>query len=245
VGRLALASTATLTALVTIAPAAATAQSAAGPVVAYGFNEGVGTTATNTAGGGLNATLTNGATWAPGHNAGAVTLDGSDDYIELGNPTALQLTGSMTVSAWINANTFRPDDTAIVSKRTPNRIGFQLDTTIDRGPRTIAFKLTTTTGGSMFRYGTTTLTTNTWYHVTGVYNATTSELHVYLNGQLDDGALVGTVTPTQQNSTANINIGQRPTTTAYNFNGRIDDTRIYNRALTPTDIQTDMNTPIG
>ena len=30
-----------------------------------------------------------------------VTLDGVNDYVNLGNPTALQLTGSMTVSAWI------------------------------------------------------------------------------------------------------------------------------------------------
>ncbi len=47
---------------------------------------------------------------------------------------------------------------------------------------------------SRLRYGATTLQANTWYHVTGVYNAAASELHVYLNGQLDDGApLAGSV----------------------------------------------------
>ena len=112
-------------------------------------------------------------------------------------------------------------------------VGYQLDTTVDRGPRTIGFKLTSSSGGSMFRYGATTLQANTWYHVTGVYNAATSELHVYLNGQLDDGTLLGTVTATQQNSTANVNIGRRPGSSSFNFNGRIDDVRIYNRALTP------------
>ena len=89
-------------------------------------------------------------------------------------------------------------------------VGYQLDTTIDRGPRTIGFKLTSSSGADMFRYGATTLQANTWYHVTGVYDAATSTLHVYLNGQLDDGTLVGTVTATQQNSTANVNIGRRP-----------------------------------
>ena len=68
----------------------------------------------------------------------------------------------------------------------------------------------------MFRYGASTLQANTWYHVTGVYNAATSELHVYLNGQLDDGTLLGTVTSTQQNSTANVNIGRRPSFSSYN-----------------------------
>jgi Concanavalin A-like lectin/glucanases superfamily len=220
--------------------------SAAPPVIAaYAFNEGTGTTAVDASGNGVTGALANGATWGTGRNAGAVQLDGVNDFVELGNPTALQLTGSMTVSAWINSSAFPADDAAIVSKRTSSRIGFQLDTTVDRGPRTIGFKLTTTSGGQMFRYGATALQANTWYHVAGVYNAATSELHVYLNGQLDDGALVGTVTPTQQNSTANVNIGGRPTTTSYNFNGRLDDVRIYPRALTQAEVQADANTPVG
>ncbi len=117
----------------------------------------------------------------------------------------------MTVSAWVNSAAFPVDDAAIVSKRANGEVGYQLDTTVDRGPRTIGFKLTNSSGGTMFRYGATTLQANTWYHVTGVYDAATSQLHVYLNGQLDDGALLGTVTSTQQNSTANVNIGRRPT----------------------------------
>src|SRR5207344_2326272 len=111
-----------------------------------------------------------------------------------------------------------------VSKRGSN--GYQLDTTVDRGPRTIAFKFTNGSGASVYRYGATTLQANTWYYVTAVYNAATSQVHVYLNGQLDDGTLVGTVTSSQQNSTANVNIGQRPTG-GFQTNGGIDDVRVY------------------
>ena len=196
-------------------------------------------------GSGLTGTLTNGAGWGTGRNAGAVLLDGVNDFVELGNPALLQLTGSMTVSAWVNSAAFPVDDAAIVSKRAGGEVGYQLDTTVDRGPRTIGFKLTNSSGGNMFRYGATALQANTWYHVTGVYNAATSELHVYLNGQLDDGTLLGTVTATQQNSSANVNIGRRPGFSSFNLNGRIDDARIYNRALTPTEIQADMNGPVG
>jgi chitodextrinase len=213
-------------------------------LAAYAFNEGSGTSAADASGAGLTGTLTNGATWGIGHAAGAVLLDGVNDFVELGNPAPLQLTGSMTLSAWVNAAAFPRDDAAIVSKRSSSKIGFQLDTTVDRGPRTIGFKLTTSTGRDMLRYGATTLQANTWYYVTGVYNAATSELHVYRNGQLDDGTLVGTVSAAQQNSTATVNIGRRPASSNYNFNGRIDDVRIYNRALTAAEIQTDMNTPV-
>jgi hypothetical protein len=96
----------------------------------------------------------------------------------------------------------------------------------------------------MFRYGATALQANTWYFVTGVYDAAASTLHVYLNGQLDDGALVGTVTATQQNSSANVNIGRRPSGNNFNFNGRIDDVRIYSRALSQGEVQADMNAPV-
>jgi len=244
-GRLALACSTFLLALVTLVPSATPAQSAAGLVAGYAFNEGSGTTAADASGSGLTGTLTNGAGWGTGRNAGAVLLDGVDDFVELGNPAPLQLTGSMTVSAWVNSAAFPVDDAAIVSKRASGEVGYQLDTTVDRGPRTIGFKLTNSSGGTMFRYGATTLQANTWYFVTGAYDAATSALHVYLNGQLDDGTLLGTVTATQQNSSANVNIGRRPTGNTFNFKGRIDDVRIYGRALPQSEIQADMNAPVA
>ena len=168
-----------------------------------------------------------------------------NDFVNLGNPTALQFTGSMTVSAWVYATSFPSDDAAVVSKRTSGESGYQLDITTDTGPRTIGFKLTNSSGGAMFRYGATTLQLNTWYHVAGVYNATNQTLDVYLNGALDNGQLVGTVTSSQQNSTANVDIGRRAGATGFEFAGRIDDVRIADHALTQAQIQTDMATPLG
>ena len=102
--------------------------------------------------------------------------------------------------------------------------GFQLDATVDTGSRTIGFKLTNSSSGDMIRYGATTLQPNTWYYITGVYDAAAQTLHVYLNGQLDDGQLVGTVTATQQTSSLDVEIGQRPGNPGtFEFNGRIDE----------------------
>ena len=165
--------------------------------------------------------------------------------MDAGNGTSLQLTGSMTVSAWIYSAAFPADDAAIVSKRASTELGFQLDTTVDRGPRTIGFKLTKSTGGLMARYGATTLALNQWYHVAGVYDAATQTMHVYLNGVLDDGDLLGTVTSSQQNSALPVAIGKRSGASGYAFNGRIDEVRIYERALSQAEVQTDMNTPVG
>ena len=62
--------------------------------------------------------------------------------------------------------------------------------------------------------------------------------------QLDNGALQGTITSSQQNSTANVEIGGRPNTTSFQFTGRIDDVRIADHALTQDQIQSEMMTTL-
>ena len=103
-----------------------------GLAAAYAFNETSGTTTADAIGHSLTGTLINGAIFAAGKYGNGVRLDGVNDFVNLGNPTALQLTGSMTISAWINSSAFPGDDAAIVSKR-DGEIGFQLDTTVDTG----------------------------------------------------------------------------------------------------------------
>ena len=111
-----------------------------------------------------------------------------------------------------------------------------LDTTVDRGPRTIGFKLTNACGDLMARYGATPLAIYTWYHVAGVYNAEERTLDVYLNGKLDNGFLVGSVTGTQHNSRSAVYVGRRSDLEGYEFVGSIEDVRLYSFALTNTEI---------
>src|SRR5690349_20179945 len=71
-----------------------------GPIVAYGFNEGTGTTATDQSGNSIAGTLQN-TTWTNGKYSGGLSFNGSSSYVDLGNAALLQSTGSMTWSAWI------------------------------------------------------------------------------------------------------------------------------------------------
>jgi VanZ family protein len=137
----------------------------------------------------------------------AIALDGAKDYIDFGHSSAFRLVSSMTISAWIKSTSFPSDDAAIVSNYSD--LGYQLDTTVDRGPRTIGFKLADTCGNLMARYGSTTLVSNTWYYVAGVYNAEAQTLDVYLNGELDNGFLRGSVTRTQRSSREAVYVGRR------------------------------------
>jgi len=193
----------------------------------------------DSSGHGLNGVLVGGPALVAGISGGAVRLNGVDQHVTFGNPTELRLTGSMTLSAWINPSSFPRDDAAIVS--TGFRVGgYQLDTTVDRGPRTIGFKFRDAWGRLSARYGRTPLRTNTWYHVAGVYDAGRQTLDVYLNGRQDNGCLLGNVPARQHISDRGVHVGRRADRSEYEFAGLIDDVQIHSRALTPSEIEVEM-----
>ncbi len=209
----------------------------------YACDEGAGGTIADVSGNGLTGTLVSGASWSGAGRYGAgLSLNGSSAYVDLGNPALLQLTGSMTVSAWVNAAGTPADDGQIVAKST-DASGWQLKSSPDTGPHTFGIAVSGGPGPQVQRYSATVRTLNTWYHVAGVYNATARTLDIYVNGVLDNGVLIGTVPASQVNSPVNVNVGRR--TGGYHFNGLIDEVRITDRALTPAEIQAAMNTPLG
>jgi hypothetical protein len=150
----------------------------------------------------------------------------------------------MTISAWINSSVYPADDATIVSQLRggdPWYQGYQLDTTVDQGPRTIGFKLSDACGKLMIRYGATPLTLHTWYHVAGVYDAAAQTLDVYLNGTLDNGVLRGSVSPSQRSSRGAVYVGRTGnSSTQFNFSGAIARVRIYSFALTQAQIVAEM-----
>jgi hypothetical protein len=202
------------------------------------FDESSGRVALDSSGHGLNGEYHNEPKRVAGPMGSAVKFDGKADYIAFGHPAALRLTSSVTISAWIKSTSFPWDDAAIVSSF--NGVGFQLDTTIDKGPRTIGFKLGNSCGTMMARYGKTPLALNTWYYVAGVYNAKAKTIDVYLNGELDNGFLLGPVMGIQKSSRENVYAGRRSDSDQFGFAGEIDDARIYSRPLTKAEITADM-----
>jgi len=212
-----------------------------GLVAAYNFNEGSGSSVTDLSGNNLAGTIV-GASWTPGGKYGnALSFNGTSNYVDLGNPAALQMTGSMTIEAWVKAAATPTDDGQIVAK-SDSTSGWQLKTSHDSGPQTFTVAVTNSSGARVQRYSTTTRSLNAWYHVAGIYNTAAGTLDIYVNGVLNSGALRGSIPASNRNAAVNVNIGRR--TGGYYFNGVIDEVRIYNRALSPTEIQSDMNTPL-
>ena len=95
---------------------ASAARGAAGIAAPVGWwkldNDGAPLVAVDSSGSGIDGTLTNmdGTEWTPsGKAGGALEFDGTDDYVDLGNPSALQITGNQTICLWL-----RPD---VLNKR--------------------------------------------------------------------------------------------------------------------------------
>jgi len=88
--------------------------------------------------------------------------------------------------------------------------------------------------------GPTALPLNTWTHLATTYDG--SALRLYVNG-----ALVSSIAASGNIVTSNmpLRIGGNAIWGDEYFKGRIDEVRLYNRALSQAEIQTDMSTPVA
>ena len=203
------------------------------------FDDGSGSVARDSSGNGRIGLLVNNPVFAMGVHRSALQLSAVNQYVEVADAPAMRSSGSVTITAWINISSHPVDDAAIVSSLGDDDLGYQLDTTVDQGARTVAFKLANASGRLMARYGTTPLAIGAWYHVAGVYDAEARALNVYLNGQVDNGCLLGAATRVYTPGTR-ILVGSRPARWPSSFAGSLDDVTIYSRAVRQPEIEMEM-----
>jgi hypothetical protein len=208
---------------------------AIGLVAAYAFNEASGTTTADISGNNNTGTLTNGPTrTAAGKFGAALSFDGVNDHVLIPNSASLTLSTAMTLEAWVNPSVTLGGWKAILQKETD---AYLLVASSDQNRPAGGGTLNGTC--CPVAYATTGLLPNTWTHVAVTYTGT--QLSMYINGALASstpatGPILTTTTP--------LRIGGNSYAAEF-FPGLIDEVRIYNRALTQAEIQTDMTTPIG
>lgn len=203
-------------------------------VAAYGFNEGSGTTLSDLSGNGNNGTIANGTWTASGKFGAALVFNGSSTKVTVSDAATLHLSTAMTLEAWVNASAVTSAWRDVIYKGVDN---FYLEGTSDKNKVPAAGGTFGTNDTAAF--ATAALGLNTWMHLTETYDGST--IRLYVNGvQVSSLAQTGAIAT----STKPLQIGGDSDWGQY-FKGMIDEIRIYNGALTATQIQTDMNTPVA
>ncbi|HXD23802.1 MAG TPA: LamG-like jellyroll fold domain-containing protein [Gemmatimonadaceae bacterium] len=205
------------------------------PVAAYNFNEGAGSALTDVSGNGNVGTIS-GATWtSSGRYGGALNFDGVNDRVFVAASASLNFSSAGTLEAWVYPTATQSGWRAIVQREVD---AFLLHASNDAGPLRPAAGGTFNGAHPPSISAPSAIGVNTWTHLAVTYDGST--LRLYVNGaQVTSAARSGAI---ETNSNP-LWIGGNNPYGEY-FTGRIDDVRVYNRALTATELQADMNTPV-
>jgi methionine-rich copper-binding protein CopC len=212
------------------------ATSTAGLVAAYTFNEGSGTTLTDSTSNHNNGTISN-ATWAPGRFGGsALSFNGVNSWVTINSSSSLNLTTGMTLEAWVNPASLA-DWSAILLKERTGGLAYALYADNGAGQPPSAYVDVSNTDNSAV--GGSVLPLNSWSFLSGTYDG--SNLDIYVNGTLTSTQSVSGNIVSSSNV---LRMGGDSIWGEY-FKGLIDEVRIYNRSLNQSEIRSDMTTPVG
>ncbi len=200
----------------------------------WAFDETTGTVAHDFSGQNANATLDGaGLLWMPdaGLVGGALSFDGTanTEYVEI--PTSYMSVQESTIAFWakVGPDPQNPSTRYIFGHTTIPAYYNRIQLYMDNGDTELDVGL----GSSHIRHlAVTTLQPEIWYHIVLTWDG--SWYFVYVDGQqLATGSYTGL---SELNDVANIgNNGY--TTPSEIFNGLIDEFRIYDRMLTPAEVQ--------
>ncbi|MBI3411176.1 MAG: fibronectin type III domain-containing protein, partial [Planctomycetes bacterium] len=221
---------------VSAAPTAPSGPAAA----AYNFDQASGSSLTDLSGNNNTGTLQNSPVWSTGTHGGALNFNGNNQYVEMPNSASLDISGTnLTLSLWINLSDYGTDE-VIVSKP-------WLPTSYGGANYQYAIEYTHATQSVTFFYGDTSavkhtfsmpVALNAWAYVAFTYDGSTAK--GYMNGvQQFSTATSGSI----QARGNPLRLGIDPTL-GQDFQGSMDDLRIYNQTLSASQIQADMNTPV-
>lgn len=162
-----------------------------------------------------------------------LNFDGIDDVVDLGSGLTTYFTGKtkVTIQAWVRSETNSGLGTIVGNYNYPtNNNSMQM--MLRRDGANYAFWLDSGSGyTSVSAVGSVVL--NTWQHVTGTWDGTT--MRIYIDGILANSSAKTGVIPSR---TTSFSIGSN---TSERFDGDIDEVKLWDMALTATDIMNTMN----
>jgi hypothetical protein len=202
-------------------------------VAAYGFEEPSGTNVSDESGRGNDGTISGATHTLAGRYGNALSFDGVNDMVSVADSSSLDLGSGMTLSAWVRPATVAGWRSVLLKEHT-GRLVYALygssDSTLPGGA--------VYTGSYHELQGAAAVPMQHWTHLAASYDGTTMRL--YVDGtQVSTQVAPGTIT----SSGGALRLGGNALFGEW-FNGLIDDVRVYSRALSPGEIQSDMTSPV-
>jgi hypothetical protein len=214
-----------------------------GPIAAYSFNETEGETV-NDATGNHDGTLEGGAAWtASGKYGGAIDFDGTNDLVRIADASDLDLTGPFTLEAWVRPESSANSRAVLSKTRFEGGIsGYQLYSRYESGGPggnvSNTGTLASVEGGTALPIaGGGDPPTAAWSHLSLTFDG--ANLRLYVGGELIATKAAPTASPTIND----LLIGRDQVFGSY-FDGRIDEVRVYDRALSQAQVKVDGETGV-
>jgi len=185
-----------------------------------------------------------GLTGEPNTTFNAYDLEGNniwwaDSHVLVPEGISLRISGAITIGAWIKLDVNANNPTIVERVKSPSEYGYRLAFSDGTGLSDGTFRLVFQKDGGSGNYGTDTSWdrvvsnkndwgTNEWYFVAGTWDGTTdsNSLKMYVDGELDASH---TASQGMIAFDTDLRIGG-------SLDGKIDDVRIYNEALSAEDI---------
>ncbi len=209
-----------------------------GLVAGWNFDEGQGAGASDASGNGNVALFQNSVQWTAGKYGSGVRLAGG--YLTVANSPTVNVSGTgFTLSAWINPASSSGDELLLAKFWTTSmtapfyQYGLEL-----QNNGTVPHFFVGTSGGVKETSMGSAVPIGVWSHLAVTFDGSTARY--YLNGNLVASPAMSAALSAR---TSVMNVGADLGPGQY-FSGSLDDLRLYGRAESQAEVQTDMTTPL-
>ena len=166
--------------------------------------------------------------WSEGHKNTAVDFDGINDSIICPATASLNTLTALSVLCWVYRNASDGRET-IIYKSSANA-GYHLG--IETNNK-LNLNLPDAGGNNQYQ-STRTIPSGEWVHIAVVADGT--NVNFYINGE-SSGSPAQTVSPIVDHSAITMKIGWLTNSHAWNLIGKLDELRVYNRALSIDEVK--------
>lgn len=162
----------------------------------------------------------------------ALNFDGTDDFVDMGTPAALDITAAISLVVWVFPTANGQSNGSRIHSKRDTSGGTDVYAIFQHSSNVMRFRIVS--GAAATVLGTTAIPLNAWSFIVGTYDG--ANLRLYIDS-VQDAVLAKT--GAIDTSTIAFHLGDRTgEATDRRWQGRMDDVRIYDRALSVAEIET-------